>query len=136
MGALELVCLHTDEGVELMVLDLPFIRSGVGPCKLETVVHALAYGSLGDVLDVGGEVIKRSEAAVFARGVVHAENSFDLEVLDGLDLCIGVCREIGVLILVVLEHLHHAVRVAVVHIPVGVARVVQLAVGVIDGSKR
>ena len=136
MRAAELICLHTDQGVELMLLDLPLVGCGVGPRQFQTTVHTLADRCAGHVLDVGRELIQRSVAAVLGSGVVHAEYRADLQVLDGLQLYVGVGGQIAVLVLVVPVHLHRAIGVAVVLVPVGAAGVVQVSFGIIYRSQR
>ena len=56
---------HTDEHVEIVILDAEVIGCGVGPCHAERMVHVLVHAGLSAV-DIGREFIYRCEATVFA----------------------------------------------------------------------
>ena len=65
--------LHTEQGRESVVGNIPVVLSGVGPGHRQAMIHALIGRSPGIIIIVGTEVIERREASVLTSVIYSAE---------------------------------------------------------------
>ena len=99
-----------------MLLDVPVILYGVGPCHTQRTVHTLT-NRCPVAIRVDRVFINRCKRAAFIAAVNDTENGPQLQVLDGSKFCIYIGTECRSLTLVVGVCHHCSVGVAVGIIP-------------------
>ena len=98
-----MVGLHTDQGIEGMVINFPVISSRIGPCKFQYMLHILGNTGIS-ITACRTELVYRVEVAVFIGTVVSTEYSTNFQVLDGLQFGISVAGEEDVFVLIMAHH--------------------------------